>query len=73
MPIASLLLLKRWRYSRHFYLLNILFILTVPYLHFEDSFSYVGTAFNLLILTTLGIYLFFNKSVKEYFNENSVN
>ncbi len=73
MPIAGFLLLKRWRYSRHFYLLNILFIFTVPYLYFEDSFSYVVTGLNLLTWAALGIYLFFNKSVKEYFRENSAN
>lgn len=73
MPIAGFLLLKHWRYSRHFYLLNILFIFTFPYLYFEDSFSYVVTGLNLLTWAALGIYLFFNKSVKEYFRENSAN
>lgn len=65
MPLAGVLLLRRWQYARYLYVLFFVSLLIAPYLYWHQLVQALfGTALSCGVIG----YLFINKAVRAYFN-----
>ena len=65
MPIAGVLILKRWQYSRQFYGLLLASVLVTPYIVWQDI---ILAGFGVLLSCAMIGYLFINKKARAYFS-----
>lgn len=65
MPIAGVLILKRWHYSRQFYALILVSVLVAPYLVWQQI---VLALFGVVLSCAIISYLFINRKARAYFS-----
>ncbi|MBT3012970.1 MAG: hypothetical protein KUF77_15395 [Candidatus Thiodiazotropha sp. (ex Lucina aurantia)] len=65
MPVAGVLLLKRWQYARYIYSFLFISVMVAPYVYWQQLPAII---FGIIFSCGIIGYLFLNRSAREYFS-----